>query len=257
VDNDDYILPAMYERLYINAALLGHDIIKCGFYTVVGELAEPFPCDEADFLDRYQVQVFDYASQEIPAQDILRYQALNLLDRSVWTLLIRTDVAKQTFFRGSRLEDWHYNMDLAQNSKSMLILPERYYLYMQRADSLSRRLTLSDYLAYAHSDMLLFEKLISVNAYDCLSYVFNRGLRVFLYYQQHAERTEEMRSLFSSIYAHYHDNFAQYYNKTSVVYTESAPYANYTYCDKENRPLPLREAVLKHKRTEQAGESHA
>ncbi|MDR1322219.1 MAG: glycosyltransferase [Gracilibacteraceae bacterium] len=242
MDSDDYILPAMYERLHLNAVLTGRDAVKCGFFIIEeADLPDPYPLSEEDVPAR--VPKHYYAAQEIPAWDIARYTALDLLDTGVWNMLIRTDICRRTPFHLIRYDDGYYNLDLSRAVKSLLLLPETYYLYIQRPGSLLRTGNkAADSLALAHFESELFAQLREAGMDDCLSTVYNRGARMLSNYRLLAgaktpDAETERRLTATTLF---YESQAAYLNTDNAAFRDQEPLGALKRVD--DPPLPLAKA---------------
>jgi sulfatase maturation enzyme AslB (radical SAM superfamily) len=150
-------------------------MVKCGFFIL----------EENDFPELQRLSregspwtrfySHGYAAQEIPAGDMARYIALFLLDAGIWNMLLRADICRQISFRPLRYEDGYYNLDLSRRIKSLLLLPEVYYIYIQRPGSQLRTSGI-DFIAWSHWETVLFDMLRDDGMTDCLPLVYNRGL---------------------------------------------------------------------------------
>ncbi|MDR1604090.1 MAG: glycosyltransferase [Gracilibacteraceae bacterium] len=216
-DSDDYALPELYRVLFAAAAGDGAAAVKCGAFVLpAAAYAPPGPQSEAEALRRWpelRSGQYYYAAQEIAGAAILRYLSNNLLDNSLWTLLLSADLCRAVpFTERLRMEDSYFYMELAGRLDRLRLLPERLYLYLARPDSVSRSANPALLLERAAHDRELFQRAAALGQADTATNAFNRLARTLNQYGAGGERpaTEADLRLYLEIITFFRDNMARY-----------------------------------------------
>ncbi|MDR1962016.1 MAG: glycosyltransferase [Gracilibacteraceae bacterium] len=186
-DSDDYALPELYATLYAAAERDGLAAVKCGaFILPAASFAPPGPASENEALRRWpalQTSQYRYAEQDIAGPDILRYLSSNLLDNSLWTLLLRADVCRDLSFPARpRMEDSYFYMDLASRLDRLRLLSPRLYLYLTRAGGISQSAGAALLLERAAHEAALFARAADFGQQAAMTDAFNRLARTLTQY---------------------------------------------------------------------------
>ncbi|MDR1070952.1 MAG: glycosyltransferase [Gracilibacteraceae bacterium] len=215
-DSDDYALPELYRVLLSAAAGENLPAVKCGaFILPEASFVSPGPGSEEETLRRWPKRLsgqYRYAAQDIAGPEILHYLSNNLLDNSLWTLLLREDICRAIPFTAhDRMEDCYYFMDLARDLDVLRLLPERLYIYLTRAGSVSQSAGSALLLERGAHDMELFDRAAAARQTSAMTNAFNRLARTLTQYGDsgHQPATPEELRLYMDLIAFFrrHMNF--------------------------------------------------
>jgi glycosyltransferase involved in cell wall biosynthesis len=214
-DSDDYALPDLYRLLAAAARRDGLGAVKCGAFVLPAASFGGFePQDETEVARRWpetRTAQYYYAAQDIAGADILRYLSNNLLDNSLWTLLLRADICRAIPFTARlRMEDSYFYMDLAEHLDRLRLLPERLYIYLTRANSISRSAGPALLLERAAHDLTLFKRAAARRQPDTMEYTFNRLARTLNQYGDSGNRpaTEAELRLYLDLISFFQTNIS-------------------------------------------------
>ncbi|MDR0434821.1 MAG: glycosyltransferase [Gracilibacteraceae bacterium] len=235
-DSDDYALPALYRVLFTAAARENLPAVKCGAFVLpAASFVPPGPRDEGETLRRWPEvgrAQYRYAKQDISGPEILRYLSNNLLDNSLWTLLLRADVcASLSFTARERMEDSYYFMDLARRLEILRLLPERLYIYLTRPDSVSQTAGAALALERAAHDAELFDRAAACRQTDTMTNAFNRLSRTLTQYADSGGRpaTEAELRLYMDIISFFRRHM-DYYRSSHSAHRADDPFDIKFFC---------------------------
>lgn len=178
MDDDDYLLPYMYERMYGVATAEGARVVKCGMYFIPNEeFVPPYPVDEQALKGRWGT--YSFKDGVISDKEFLRNMVTGQRDGAVWNLLIEGEIGRQLRFpEKTYYEDGQVNLDLLDRVDSFHLLPDCMYLHLTRGDSRLASVTATDRLDLAHYNMRLFEYSGRYGMYDCQWFSYQMTLKV-------------------------------------------------------------------------------
>ena len=125
VDSDDFIDEEMYEKLYEVLIKEDADVVECGFKIVYPNKIELFTeqkyykvCNKEEYLEEFLI--------------------IEKIFGSVWTKLIKSDIAKKVTFPVDKInEDAYYSYNLIENANKFIIFDKPYYNYFMRKNSIT------------------------------------------------------------------------------------------------------------------------
>ena len=125
VDSDDYIDAEMYEKLYEAIKKEDADVAECNLKIIYPNRVELFT--EQNY---YKVCTkWEYLEE---------YLTIKKVFGSVWTKLIKSDVAKKLVFpKGKLYEDTYYAYDLINVANSFVLIDSPSYNYLMRENSIT------------------------------------------------------------------------------------------------------------------------
>lgn len=125
VDSDDYIDSEMYEELYAAIKKENADVAECNLKIIYPHNVEYYT----------QSKYYEVCTKEEYLEEYLK---LEKLFGSVWTKLIKAEVAKKLLFpKGKLYEDTYYTYDLIQIADKYVIFDKPYYNYLMRGNSIT------------------------------------------------------------------------------------------------------------------------
>ena len=125
VDSDDYIDAEMYEKLYEAIKKEDADVAECNLKIIYPNRVELFTeqnyynvCTKREYLEEYLT--------------------IKKVFGSVWTKLIKSDIAKKLVFsQGKLYEDTYYAYDLINVANSFVLIDSPLYNYLMRENSIT------------------------------------------------------------------------------------------------------------------------
>lgn len=125
VDSDDYIDPEMYEKLYEAIKKEDVDVAECSLKVI-------YPGKIELFTDEKYYKVLG------KMEYLEEYLTIKKVFGSVWTKLIKSDVAKKLVFpKGKLYEDTYYAYDLINIVNSFVLIDNPLYNYLMRENSIT------------------------------------------------------------------------------------------------------------------------
>lgn len=125
VDSDDYIEKEMYEKLYEAIKKENADVAECNLKIVYPHGTELFT----------QEKYYKVCNKEEYLEEYLKIEKIF---GSVWTKLLRRDIASKLLFpKGKLYEDTYYSNDLINIAEKYVIMDKPYYNYLMRNDSIT------------------------------------------------------------------------------------------------------------------------
>lgn len=125
VDSDDYIDSEMYEKLYEAIKKENVDVAECSLKVI-------YPGKIELFTDEKYYKVLG------KTEYLEEYLTIKKIFGSVWTKLIKSDVAKKLVFpKGKLYEDTYYAYDLIEKVDRYVIMNNPYYNYLMRENSIT------------------------------------------------------------------------------------------------------------------------
>ena len=125
VDSDDYIDSEMYEKLYEAIKKENVDVAECSLKVI-------YPGKIELFTDEKYYKVLG------KTEYLEEYLTIKKIFGSVWTKLIKSDVAKKLVFpKGKLYEDTYYAYDLIEKVDRYVIMNNPYYNYLMREKSIT------------------------------------------------------------------------------------------------------------------------
>lgn len=158
MDNDDYIFPYAYEKLYEKVVAADADVVKCGFVLIDDDdFLPPYPIDEKDVKSQYVPYSYDgsFLTSKQYLGDIIQKRA----DAAIWNMLVKRDICKQLRFWDRYFEDWEFHSKLAMLVQGYATIPEHGYVYIQRKESQLYNKTISDSLDISFFSMIFSKQL--------------------------------------------------------------------------------------------------
>ena len=125
VDSDDYIDAEMYEKLYEAIKKENVDVAECSLKVI-------YPGKIELFTDEKYYKVLG------KTEYLEEYLTIKKIFGSVWTKLIKSDVAKKLVFpKGKLYEDTYYAYDLINIANSFVLIDSPSYNYLMRENSIT------------------------------------------------------------------------------------------------------------------------
>lgn len=125
VDSDDYIDSEMYEKLYEAIKRENVDVAECSLKVI-------YPGKIELFTDEKYYKVLG------KTEYLEEYLTIKKVFGSVWTKLIKSDVAKKLVFpKGKLYEDTYYAYDLIKIANSFVLIDSPSYNYLMRENSIT------------------------------------------------------------------------------------------------------------------------
>ena len=125
VDSDDYIDSEMYEKLYEAIKRENADVAECSLKVI-------YPGKIELFTDEKYYKVLG------KTEYLEEYLTIKKVFGSVWTKLIKSDVAKKLVFpKGKLYEDTYYAYDLIKIANSFVLIDSPSYNYLMRENSIT------------------------------------------------------------------------------------------------------------------------
>ena len=125
VDSDDYIDSEMYEKLYEAIKKENVDVAECSLKVI-------YPGKIELFTDEKYYKVLG------KTEYLEEYLTIKKVFGSVWTKLIKSDVAKKLVFpKGKLYEDTYYAYDLINIANSFVLIDSPSYNYLMRENSIT------------------------------------------------------------------------------------------------------------------------
>ena len=125
VDSDDYIDAEMYEKLYEAIKKENADVAECNLKIIYPNRVELYTNEK----------YFKVCTKQEYLEEYLKIEKVF---GSVWTKLIKSDIAKKLVFpKGKLYEDTYYAYDLINVADSYVIMDAPYYNYFMRENSIT------------------------------------------------------------------------------------------------------------------------
>lgn len=125
VDSDDYIDAEMYEKLYEAIKKENVDVAECSLKVI-------YPGKIELFTDEKYYKVLG------KTEYLEEYLTIKKIFGSVWTKLIKSDVAKKLVFpKGKLYEDTYYAYDLINIANTFVLIDSPSYNYLMRENSIT------------------------------------------------------------------------------------------------------------------------
>ena len=130
MDHDDYVDSSMFEKLYLHATTHNFDVVRCN--TIIEE-------NEHNETTYFNDPTWDgiVRSLLLPFESS---QNLNILSRTVWNGVYRTDIVKHIQFLNRfdyYEEDTLFNLEVCSLTKNIGCIPNVLYHWVKNSDSLS------------------------------------------------------------------------------------------------------------------------
>lgn len=126
VDSDDYIESDMIERLLEQAIENNVDIVQCGINYV---------CEKGNILSKKNCEEYKYETNS----EILEAFFEEKISVMVWNKIYRTEYIKDIrMIEGKNNEDNMYTIDVLIRTNKVICIPEAFYNYTQRANSITK-----------------------------------------------------------------------------------------------------------------------
>lgn len=131
VDGDDYILPTMYEDLYVHRVECG--MVVCGYETEKDGKRTPCPAIDAIMTSREAVKL--YLNNELQCHYygsftyFGSYSCNKLYDRKLFTNV--------SYPKGKKYEDMYIILDLLYAAEKIRFIPTCEYIYIQNSNSIT------------------------------------------------------------------------------------------------------------------------
>ena len=130
MDHDDYVDSSMFEKLYMHATTHNFDVVRCNTIIEENEHSETtyFKDPTWDGIVRSLLLPFESS------------QNLNILSRTVWNGVYRTDIVKHIQFLNRfdyYEEDTLFNLEVCSLTKNIDCIPNVLYHWVKNPDSLS------------------------------------------------------------------------------------------------------------------------
>jgi len=157
VDSDDYIDSEMYEKLYEAIKKENVDVAECSLKVI-------YPGKIELFTDEKYYKVLG------KTEYLEEYLTIKKVFGSVWTKLIKSDVAKKLVFpKGKLYEDTYYAYDLINIANSFVLIDSPSYNYLMRENSITNS---KMYAYFSVLNSILLEENYRNNEYysEILSY---------------------------------------------------------------------------------------
>ena len=153
VDSDDAVVPAMYEKLYVEATKIGADVVDGGFY------------------DQAKDNAIIYTSDDLTGvPDDHKRSVLITSGGYIWSKLYRRSFLLEEDIRFREeyvLEDMDFLMEVICKMKSITNVKEILYIYRDSVGSLSKTVDVDEYMRSAISAMkAIYKKLSCLPCYE-------------------------------------------------------------------------------------------
>jgi len=161
-DQDDYLMPFMFEKLYERAREKNAAAVKCGMVPIDdASLKPPYPKTEDEINTKYIWQ--NYNDEFISAARYFELFLQDLADAMVWNILIEAKTCGKIRFWTRYCEDFRFQTDLMAQTGGYETLSVHGYLYALHHTShmhrqRPREQSASDWLDYAYCLTLLYEQ---------------------------------------------------------------------------------------------------
>ena len=130
IESDDWIEPAMYEKLYNRAQETGADVVKCMFWKYDSTL----PAGKQDEL--WLTNTHNLLNAPDTPFTPTDWESIFFFHASLWSNLYRADFLKQIAFietQGAAYQDFPFIMEVYARAKSLSILKEPFLHYRMEA----------------------------------------------------------------------------------------------------------------------------
>ena len=125
VDSDDYIDAEMYEKLYEAIKKENADVAECNLKIIYPNRVELYTNEK----------YFKVCTKQEYLEEYLKIEKVF---GSVWTKLIKSDIAKKLVFpKGKLYEDTYYAYDLINVANSFVLIDSPSYNYLMRENSIT------------------------------------------------------------------------------------------------------------------------
>lgn len=155
VDGDDYILPDMCEKMLEEALDYNVDVVDCCYFR-----------SDKNTVNKNNVQheIFELGktvTAEMLLMDWMTSDVECRFKSPVWSKLYKTDIIKESYSKvpddASFGEDWINFLYLLKIAKKICILPESYYIYRVRKDSISHFKSRTNYIKKQRLDLKIID----------------------------------------------------------------------------------------------------